>query len=86
MMPADSILADFILGLDPNILMLLYELAPTNLNEAIIKAKMIEMEQKNASRAIQVNAKMTQLETENQVLQQQLAWEQATKPQPQLQA
>src|SRR6266545_8183131 len=28
---------------------------------------------------------MTQLETENQVLQQQLAWEQATKPQPQVQ-
>src|SRR6266511_4560882 len=28
---------------------------------------------------------MTQLETENQVLQQQLAWEQATKPQPQAQ-
>jgi len=42
-MPADSILADFILGLDPNILMLLYELTPTNLDEAIMKAKMIEM-------------------------------------------
>ncbi len=51
--------------LDPNISMLLYELAPTNLDEAIIKAKIIEMEQKNASGAIQVNAKMTQLKTEN---------------------
>ena len=68
-MPADSILADFMSGLDPNILMLLYELALTNLNEAIMKVKMIEIGQKNASGAIQVNAKMTQLETENQVLQ-----------------
>ena len=59
MMPANSILADFISGLDPNILILLYGLASTNLDEAIMKAKMIEMEQKNASRAIQVNAKIT---------------------------
>ena len=72
-MLVDSILADFISGLDPNILMLLYGLAPTNLDEAIMKAKMIEMEQKNALGAIQVNVKMMQLETENQVLQQQLA-------------
>src|SRR6266540_1894384 len=84
-MLADSVLADFMSGLDPNISMLLYELALTNLDEAIMKAKMIEMGQKNASGAIQVNAKMTQLETENQVLQQQLAWEQATKLQPQSQ-
>jgi len=68
MMLADSILADFISGLDPNITMLLYELASTNLDEAIMKAKMIEMGQKNISEAIQVNAKMTQLEIENQVL------------------
>ena len=85
MMPADSILADFISGLDPNISMLLYGLALTNLDEAIMKAKMIEIGQKNASGAIQANAKMMQLETENQVLQQQLAWEQATKAQPQAQ-
>ena len=69
MMPTDSILADFMSGLDPNILMLLYGLAPTSLDEIIMKVKMIEMGQKNASGAIQVNAKMTQLETENQVLQ-----------------
>ncbi len=68
-MSADSVLADFMSGLDPNISMLLYGLALTNLDEAIIKAKMIEMGQKNISEAIQVNAKMTQLETENQVLQ-----------------
>ncbi len=53
--------------------MLLYGLAPINLDEAIMKVKMIEIGQKNASRAIQVNARMMQLETENQVLQQQLA-------------
>src|SRR6266498_3116163 len=85
MMPADSVLADFISGLDPNIFMLLYGLALTNLDEAIMKAKMIEMGQKNASGAIQINTKMMQLETENQVLQQQLEWEQAIKLQPQAQ-
>ena len=68
-MSADSVLADFMSGLDLNILMLLYELAPTNLDEAIMKVKMIEMGQKNTSGAIQVNAKMMQLKTENQVLQ-----------------
>ncbi len=69
MMPADSILADFMSELDSNISMLLYGLALINLDEAIMKAKMIEMGQKNASEAIQVNVKITQLETENQVLQ-----------------
>ncbi len=68
-MPADSVLVNFISGLNLNISMLLYELASTNLDEVIMKAKIIEMGQKNASRAIQVNAKMMQLETENQVLQ-----------------
>jgi len=73
MMPADSVLVDFMSELDLNISMLLYKLISTNLNEAIIKAKMIEMGQKNALKVIQVNAKMIQLETENQMLQQQLA-------------
>ncbi len=82
----DSVLADFMSGLNLNISMLLYELALINLDEAIIKAKMIEMEQKNASGVIQVNTKITQLETENQVLQQQLAWEQAIKSQLQAQS
>ncbi len=58
-MLANSVLADFMSGLDPNISMLLYRLASTNLNEAIMKAKMIEMGQKNVSGAIQVNAKIT---------------------------
>ncbi len=43
MMPIDSVLADFMFRLDLNILMLLYELVLTNLNEAIMKAKMIEI-------------------------------------------
>ncbi len=55
-------------GLDPNISMLLYGLTLINLDEAIMKAKIIEIGQKNASRAIQVNAKIMQLEIENQVL------------------
>ena len=38
MMLADSVLADFMSELDPNISMLLYGLALTNLDEAIIKA------------------------------------------------
>jgi len=58
MIPVDSVLADFMSGLDLNISMLLYGLALTNLDKAIIKAKMIEIGQKNTSRAIQVNAKM----------------------------
>ncbi len=74
-MPVNSVLADFMSGLDSNISMLLYGLVLTNLDEAIMKAKMIEMGQKNASEAIQVNVKMMQLETKNQILQQQLAWE-----------
>ena len=58
MMLADSVLANFISGLDLNISMLLYGLVLTNLNEAIMKAKMIEIEQKNVLGSIQVNAKM----------------------------
>jgi len=68
-MSANSVLADFILGLDSNISMLLYGLVSINLNKAIIKAKMIEMWQKNISGIIQINAKMTQLKIENQILQ-----------------
>jgi len=52
MMLVDSVLADFILELNLNILMLLYGLTQINLDEAIMKAKMIEIEQKNASGVI----------------------------------
>ena len=43
MMPADSVLANYISRLDLNISMLLYGLALTNLDKAIMKTKMIEM-------------------------------------------
>jgi len=42
-MSVDSVLADFMFGLDSNISILLYRLALTNLDEAIIKVKIIEM-------------------------------------------
>ncbi len=68
MMLAKSVLADFMLGLDPNISIMLYGLVSKSLDEIIRKAKMIEMGQRNASGAVQYNAKMTQLEQENRVL------------------
>ena len=43
MMPADSVLADFMSGLDPQISVMLYGLALITLDEAIMKAKMIEI-------------------------------------------
>ncbi len=43
MILADSVLADFMLGLNLNISMLLYRLASISLDEVIIKAKMIKM-------------------------------------------
>ena len=51
-MPVNSILTDFMLGLDSNISMLLYELALINLDEVIMKAKIIKIGQKNALRTI----------------------------------
>ena len=48
MMLVNSVLADFMSELDSNISILLYGLALTNLNKAIMKVKMIEMKQKNA--------------------------------------
>ncbi len=52
MIPAKSILADFMLGFDPNISIMLYRLVPESLDKAIRKAKMIEIGQKNALRAV----------------------------------
>ncbi len=70
-MPAESILADFMSGLNLNISIMLYKLVLRSLDEAIRKAKMIEIGQRNASGAVQYNAKMAQLEQENnRVLQQ----------------
>src|SRR6266498_4123378 len=84
MMPPDSVLADFMLGLDPQISVMLYGLASASLDEAIMKAKMIEMGQRNAAGTMQFNAKVVQLEQENALLHQQLEW-QLKPPQPQLQ-
>ena len=70
MIPADSVLADFMSELDSQILVMLYGLASTNLDEAIMKAKMIEMRQKNAAETMQFNAKLAQLEQENTLLYQ----------------
>ena len=74
-MPADSVLADFMSGLDSQISVMLYGLAPMTLDEAIMKAKMIKMGQKNATGTMQFNAKMAQLEQENALLHQQLEWQ-----------
>src|SRR6266540_1922033 len=84
MMPADSVLADFMSGLDLQISVMLYGLAPGSLDEAIMKAKMIEMGQRNAAGTMQFNAKVAQLEQENALLHQQLEW-QPRQPQPQSQ-
>jgi len=43
MMLAESILADFMSGLDPNISIMLYGLALESLDETIRKVKIIEM-------------------------------------------
>src|SRR6266540_2389609 len=82
MMPSDSVLADFMSGLDPQISVMLYGLASTSLDEAIMKAKMIEMGQRNAAGTMKFNAKVAQLEQENALLHQQLEW-QPRPPQPQ---
>src|SRR6266498_4969342 len=84
MMPADSILADFMSGLDPQISVMLYRLVPVSLDKAIMKAKMVEMGQKNAAGTIQFNAKLAQLEQENALLHQQLEWQPKPPQQPQL--
>src|SRR6266498_3551853 len=84
MMPPDSILADFMSGLDPQISIMLYGLAPASLDEAIMKAKMIEIEQKNAAGTMQFNAKLAQLEQENVLLHQQLEWQPRPQPQQQI--
>ncbi len=81
MMPSDSVLADFMSGLDLQISVMLYGLAPASLDEAIMKAKMIEMGQKNATGTMQFNVKVAQLEQENALLHQQLEWQ--PRPQPQ---
>ncbi len=68
MMSADSVLANFMSGLDPQISVMLYGLAPITLDEAIMKAKIVEMGQRNAAGTMQFNVKMAQLEQKNALL------------------
>jgi len=46
-MLAENVLADFISGLNPNILIMLYGLALGSLDKAIRKVKIIEIDQRN---------------------------------------
>ena len=52
MMPAKSILADFISGFDLNISIMLYGLVSKSLDKVIRKAKIIEIGQKNVSEVV----------------------------------
>jgi len=52
MMLAKSILANFILGLNLNISIILYGLVSESLDKVIRKAKIIEIGQKNALRVV----------------------------------
>jgi len=47
----------------------------TILDEAIMKAKMVEIGQKNAAGTMQFNVKVAQLEQKNALLHQQLEWQ-----------
>ena len=49
-----------------------------------MKAKMIEMGQRNAAGTMQFNAKVAQLEQENALLHQQLEWQPRPQPQQQM--
>src|SRR5688500_2044741 len=72
-MPMKSVLADYLSGLDPNVVMLVYGLAPLTLDDAIDKAKKVELGQMNASVNIQQNARIQLLEQQNFILNTQLA-------------
>ena len=72
-MPIESVLADYLAGLDPNVAMLVYGLAPLTLDDAIDKAKKVELGQLNATATLQTNARIHQLEQQNFILNTQLA-------------
>ena len=57
----ESILADYLLGLDPNIVMLIYGLVLLTVNDTIDKAKKVELGQINTSNTIQANIRLQQL-------------------------
>ena len=62
MMPMESVLADYLSGLDPSIAILVYGLASLTIDDAIDKVKKIELGQMNASNSIQANVRLQQLE------------------------
>ena len=51
-MPNESVLANYLSGLDPNIAMLVYRLAPLTVGDVIDKAKKVELGQINTSNSI----------------------------------
>ena len=60
-MSNESVLADYLSGLDPNIAILVYRLAPLTIDNTIDKAKKVELGQMNASSALQANIRLQQL-------------------------
>ena len=54
----ESVLANYLSGLDPNITMLIYGLAPLTIDDAIDKAKKVELGQMNTSNSIQTNIRL----------------------------
>src|ERR1043165_1337861 len=86
MMPMESVLADYLSGLDSNIAMLVYGLAPLTVDDAIDKAKKVELGQISVSNALQTNVRLQQLEQQNFLLNSQIMQiqEQGTEtPRPQ---
>src|ERR1044072_3660366 len=67
-MPMESVLADYLFGLNPNIAMLVYGLAPLTIDDPIDKAKKVELGQMSASNALQANVRLQQLEHQNLLL------------------
>jgi len=61
-MPNESTLADYLLRLDPNIVILVYELAPLTVDDIIDKVKKVELGQINMFNTIQANIRLQQLE------------------------
>ena len=60
-MPNESVLADYLSGLDPNIAILVYGLSPLTIDDAIDKAKKVELGQMSASNTLQANVRLQQL-------------------------
>ena len=75
-------IADLMAGFDSHIALQLYPLAPTSVEDALAKAKLIEMGQKNAAGMIQQNARINQLEEENNRFRQQIQQAHLSKPIP----